>query len=194
MKIASKKDKKFNSIVFSLVILKGSIHEHKRISGITHLIEHLCFKGWDNFSQKELYHFCEQRGVQINAITGKNFLEFNFICRPEVFDEIIILLSKMLSNNRYYKEDMDNEINIILSEIEEHEETNGDRIINSLWEQKKFANSILGSEESLKGISLPNIIKYKKDDKLMEVLTTIDNHYKNNNKVNVEIDIDPNRL
>ena len=38
------------------------------------------------------------------------------------------------------------------------------------------------------------IIKYKKDDKLMVVLTTIDNHYKNNNKVNVEIDIDPNRL
>ena len=31
-------------------------------------------------------------------------------------------------------------------------------------------------------------------DKLMEVLTIIDKHYKNNNKVNVEIDIDPNRL
>jgi len=38
------------------------------------------------------------------------------------------------------------------------------------------------------------IIKYKKDDKLRKVLTTIDNHYKNNNKVNVEIDIEPNRL
>ena len=38
------------------------------------------------------------------------------------------------------------------------------------------------------------IIKYKKDDKLFEVLTTIDNYYKNNNKVNVEIDIEPNRL
>ena len=38
------------------------------------------------------------------------------------------------------------------------------------------------------------IIKYKKDKNLFKVLTTIDNHYKNNNKVNVEIDIEPNRL
>jgi primosomal protein N' len=38
------------------------------------------------------------------------------------------------------------------------------------------------------------IIKYKKDDKLRKVLTEIDQHYKNNNKVNVEIDVEPNRL
>lgn len=38
------------------------------------------------------------------------------------------------------------------------------------------------------------IIKYKKDDKIFEVLTKLDEHYKGNSKVNVEIDIDPNRL
>ena len=38
------------------------------------------------------------------------------------------------------------------------------------------------------------IIKYKKDDKLINVLTTIDNIYKTNNTVNVEIDVDPIRL
>jgi len=38
------------------------------------------------------------------------------------------------------------------------------------------------------------IIKYKKDDKLISVLTTIDDIYKTNNMVNVEIDVDPIRL
>lgn len=38
------------------------------------------------------------------------------------------------------------------------------------------------------------IIKYKKDDKLRQVLTFIDDKYKTNSKVNVEIDIEPNRL
>ena len=38
------------------------------------------------------------------------------------------------------------------------------------------------------------IIKYKKDDKIFEVLTKLDEHYKGNSKVNVEIDIEPNRL
>lgn len=38
------------------------------------------------------------------------------------------------------------------------------------------------------------IIKYKHDSKLKEVLKKLDSHYKTNNKVNVEIDINPNRL
>ena len=38
------------------------------------------------------------------------------------------------------------------------------------------------------------IIKYKKDDELITTLTNIDNIYKTNNKVNVEIDVDPIRL
>lgn len=38
------------------------------------------------------------------------------------------------------------------------------------------------------------IIKYKRDDKIREVLFQLDQHYKNNQKVHVEIDIDPNRL
>ena len=38
------------------------------------------------------------------------------------------------------------------------------------------------------------IIKYKKDDKLRRVLMNIDNYYKSNSKVKVEIDVEPNRL
>ncbi len=38
------------------------------------------------------------------------------------------------------------------------------------------------------------IIKYKKDDKLRNTLIELDNHYKTNNKVNVEIDVNPNKL
>lgn len=38
------------------------------------------------------------------------------------------------------------------------------------------------------------IIKYKKDAKLRRVLIDIDNYYKNNSRVNVEIDVEPNRL
>ena len=38
------------------------------------------------------------------------------------------------------------------------------------------------------------IIKYKKDELLTKTLTEIDNIYKINNKVDVEIDVDPIRL
>lgn len=38
------------------------------------------------------------------------------------------------------------------------------------------------------------IIKYRFDPKLKETLINLDNHYKTNNKINIEIDVEPNRL
>ena len=38
------------------------------------------------------------------------------------------------------------------------------------------------------------IIKYQKDDKLYEILKFIDEKYKTDNKVSVEIDVDPSRM
>ena len=38
------------------------------------------------------------------------------------------------------------------------------------------------------------IIKYKRDEKLKRTLINLDNHYKSNSKIKVEIDIDPNRM
>ena len=38
------------------------------------------------------------------------------------------------------------------------------------------------------------IIKYRQDNKLQKTLLNLDNHYKSNSKVNIEIDINPNRL
>lgn len=38
------------------------------------------------------------------------------------------------------------------------------------------------------------IIKYKKDDRLKRILLKLDEHYKGNSKVSLEIDINPNRL
>ena len=38
------------------------------------------------------------------------------------------------------------------------------------------------------------IIKYRKDPKLKQTLINLDNIYKTENKINVEIDVDPTRL
>ena len=37
------------------------------------------------------------------------------------------------------------------------------------------------------------IIKYRHDNKLNDILISLDNHYKTNSKINVEIDIEPNK-
>lgn len=151
-----------HSIYFSYIIPMGAMYENKRQSGIIHLIEHLCFRRAVDLSQNEIYDICERNGVKINGITGKNFLQFSFYCRPEVFDEIIDLLHKMISLLNYTEKDLIAEKQIVLSEIAEKEETNEKVIVNGLWTNRAFANSVLGNEASIHSITLSDVINAKR--------------------------------
>ncbi|HEY0867743.1 MAG TPA: insulinase family protein, partial [Fimbriimonas sp.] len=49
----------------------GSRHELDREAGITHLIEHMLFKGTESRSAKEIAEAIEGRGGSLNAFTDK---------------------------------------------------------------------------------------------------------------------------
>lgn len=149
----------------------GATDERKSNAGITHLIEHLCFRKANEFSQVELYDFCESRGVKINAITGKNFLLFYFKARPSVYDDVVKLFHKMFYDIDYKEVDLAIEKSIIKAEIDEYEPTNSTVIIDRLWNNRKYANKILGSIESLESLSLEDVIQFKK--KILKINGTV---------------------
>lgn len=162
MYIIDKKIPNAHSIFFSLVLPVGSIYEDTMKAGITHLIEHLCFRRTKNLDQMELYRFCEQRGTMINAVTGKDFLWFYFSVRSDVFEDIIVIFHQMFYELEYTIKDLETEKKIIVGEAEGFEQTNDSIIIDSLWSNVAFSNSILGSIESLNNISLSDVLEYKK--------------------------------
>lgn len=57
------RNEKSNIIHLAIVFLNGSSLENKSINGVTHLIEHMLFKGTKTFSQKEL-------ALQIESLGG----------------------------------------------------------------------------------------------------------------------------
>jgi zinc protease len=60
----------------------GSIHEDDRISGISHFLEHLMFKGTERFGPGEFDKEMESMGAVINAATWKDFT-FYYITGPK---------------------------------------------------------------------------------------------------------------
>lgn len=107
----------------------------------------------------------------INAITGKNFLWFYFKARPSVFDDIVKLFHKMVYDIDYKEADLTIEKSIIKAEIDEYEPTNAAVIIDRLWNNRKYANKILGSIESLESLSLEDVIQFKK--KILKINGTV---------------------
>ena len=113
-----------NTVSFSVVFAMGTIHEPKEVQGITHLVEHLIFRETKEFSQQEIYEFFESRGVDIKATVGFNFTEISFVCRKEIFLEIISMLYKILIYTDYSPESIDAEKKVISKENDLYPKSN----------------------------------------------------------------------
>lgn len=162
MRLFAEKNEKVNSIYFSIVFPCGSANEDFEKQGITHLIEHLCFQGTDEMTQSQLYDYCERRGAKINGITGKDFLEFNFVCRTDVFDDLLDLLGKMLKKELYTNQELEREKSIIYAEIGQKGADSEQTIIEDILQSEEYARSILGNKESIEKITIEDISAYKR--------------------------------
>ena len=61
----------FRSVSLGLWVACGSRNEDKRINGITHLIEHLVFKGTKKRTNREIAIEFDSIGADFNAFTDK---------------------------------------------------------------------------------------------------------------------------
>ncbi len=78
----------------------GSIHENDEISGISHFLEHLLFKGTERFGPGEFDRSMESMGAIINAATWKDFT-FYYVTGPQGdnganFDKALDMHSDMM--------------------------------------------------------------------------------------------------
>lgn len=74
--------KKGDVFNISTWVKTGSIHEDDQISGISHFLEHLMFKGTERFKPGEFDKAMESMGAVINAATWKDFT-FYYITGPK---------------------------------------------------------------------------------------------------------------
>ncbi len=161
-KIYSYPNENINSISFSLLCHRGAMSEQSNEQGITHLVEHLCFRKAGNLSQSQLYHFAESKGVNIFGKTGRNYVELSFSCRPDVFDDIAKLVAKMWFELDYTTADLEIEKKVILREIALDEPTNAEIILGKVCNNALLDCNILGTEQSLHNITLEQVVDCKK--------------------------------
>jgi len=156
------KNNKVNSVSFALVIPYGAKDEPPAKIGITHLVEHMCFRRSDRLSQTQLYDALESLGVFIRGTTGKNYLKFSFTCRKKVFSQVIKIFSEMLFFTSYTSEDIEKEKKIVFSEINERYCSTFESIPEGLWDNPSFSNPILGTKETVASITTDELVKYKR--------------------------------
>lgn len=154
------------SISLGVWINAGSRIEDEKISGVSHFIEHMLFKGTKNRTSKEIASEIDNLGGQINAFTSKECTCYYVKLLDSHIDIGIDILSDMILNPLFDKNDIDKERLVILEELKMYEDSPEDLaydlLIENIYKGDPLGMNIIGTEESLKGIGRKEIVDYFK--------------------------------
>lgn len=153
-------------LTFIQIVTKaGSQIEERREWGISHILEHLLFKGSKKRpSGIEIMNAYSNIGASMNAYTDYDHTNYHIIMLNEVFEEGFDIITDMYLNPLLNESDLKKEINPIMSEYREKEDDPEDFLIEeSLQCFLDPYHSILGTKESIQNMHINQLRKFKEN-------------------------------
>ncbi len=146
-----------HSVELSCSLGVGSRHESPQLSGISHFLEHMLFRGSKDYpSSQDLESRFEAIGGNINAATDSETTCYHSRLHPDHVDDGLQLLASMLQ--RPLLSDIDTERKIIFEEAQEDLNQDGqvispDLLMNSLlWPDHPLSQPTIGTLDSITAI------------------------------------------
>lgn len=132
------------AVTFLVMVPVGSRYEHKKISGISHFVEHLMFKGTEkNPTTLDISRKLDAVGAQFNAFTSKDYTGYYIKVDGKKSGLALDILSDMLFNSTLKPEDIEREKGVIIEEIKMYDD-NPLMAVDDLFERIIFGDSPLG--------------------------------------------------
>lgn len=154
--------------VTSLVLVgTGSKYEKKEINGISHLLEHLLFKGTKKRpSQIAIAEPLDRVGGFYNAFTGEETTGYFAKVNSKHFDLALDIISDIYLNSKLDSKEIQKEKSVIIEEINMYYDTPSSYVQN-LWNKVLYGDQpagrdIAGTKETVSGISHQQLLDYMK--------------------------------
>jgi predicted Zn-dependent peptidase len=152
------------SVAVGLSCKTGSRHEHEHEGGISHLIEHMVFKGTPKRTAKQIAEDIEGRGGTLNAFTDKEMTCYYFRSLAEDVATGLDVISDFVLNPLLDPQELEKEKGVVLEEIKRSEDDPAEHVhelhyINR-WGNHPLGNPVIGTPESVSSFSAENLKSY----------------------------------
>ncbi|MBS4014841.1 MAG: insulinase family protein [Candidatus Latescibacteria bacterium] len=105
------------SVSMGIIIASGSRYESPINNGITHLAEHMIFKGSADKTGNDIAKITESLGATVDGFTSKETSGIYFHFLSEKFDNIFNIFFQILRNAAFDSVELEKEKNVVLQEI-----------------------------------------------------------------------------
>jgi len=147
------------SVGISVYLRAGSRYEeHTETAGVSHFLEHLCFKGTTRRpTSRDISFEIDALGGSINASTHREMTVYYGKVTQEFMEPALDLLVDMVRNSLCLDEDVERERSVILEElaaVADSPDEQATLLLDSLiWPGQPHGRDIAGSEESVTAIT-----------------------------------------
>ena len=152
------------SAALGVFLSHGSRYENKENQGITNMISQMLFKGTLTKSAKEISYIIESAGAILDSFTTKETSGIYCRYHADQFDLMTDLISEILSQAAFDKQELEREKNVIEQEIAESFEDPHEHVFNLLFEVlfngHPLSYPITGTVETIRSITRDQLIDY----------------------------------
>lgn len=157
---------KMESATITVWVGVGSRFEEPKVSGLSHFLEHMVFKGSQKRpSAKLIGEAVDSIGAEFNASTSKEWTNFHIKARAGVMDIAFDVLSDMVLRPLLKPEEIEREKGVIVEEIAMYEDTPvakiGDVFEQLIFRGSSLGRDISGTKETVKGIKRSDFVRYR---------------------------------
>lgn len=151
------------SAAVGFFVKTGARDETKRINGVSHFLEHMLFKGTEKLSALEVNEAFDRTGAQFNAFTSEENTVYYAAVLPEYLIEVTQLWAELM-RPALRDDDFTIEKNVIKEEIAMYKDAPSfdamERCRTLHFDGHPCGNSVLGSEESIDGLTAGQMRDY----------------------------------
>ena len=144
----------------------GSRDESDTEEGISHVLEHMIFKGTPNRNYFEISDEIDYLGANVNAHTTKEETVFYINALTQFLGKSVDILFDIVTNSMIDERELEKEKDVIVEEIKMYKDSPDDLVFEMNYADSingQYGKPIIGTEASVKGFTADEIRKYYKE-------------------------------
>jgi predicted Zn-dependent peptidase len=159
--VLSEREASVRSVAIGVWVRTASAHEPRPKMGVSHLLEHMVFKGTERRTAQEIALSLESRGGSLDAYTSRDSTAYHARVLDADLARALDVITDMVRRPILRDNDLSLERQVVLEEISTVEDTPDDEVFDLayelMWPNHPYGFQILGTKETVSALSTADL-------------------------------------
>lgn len=142
----------------------GSRDETPATNGVSHVLEHMAFKGTTTRSVQAINLDAERLGADVNAFTGKDTTGYFMTGLGRHAEQLLRMTADIVLNSTFPDNELQRELDVIRQEAIEYEEdpedSSSELLDRAIWGDDPMGMPVIGTVGNIEGFSRDDLVRH----------------------------------